>query len=72
MGTILFLIFFPMIIAFILLVVKADKGRDVIVIASAALIAAMSIVVAIQFSAGGGDFCGERRVCKRRSCCRRK
>ena len=53
MGTILFLIFFPMIIAFILLVVKADKGRDVIVIASAAIIAAMSIVVAIQFSAGG-------------------
>lgn len=56
MGTILFLIFFPMIIAFILLVVKADKGRDVIVIASAAIIAAMSIVVAIQFSAGGGEF----------------
>ena len=56
MGTILFLIFFPMVIAFILLVVKADKGRDVIVIGSAAIIAIMSIVVAIQYAAGGGEF----------------
>ncbi|MCF0144204.1 MAG: NADH-quinone oxidoreductase subunit L [Firmicutes bacterium] len=56
MGTILFLIFFPMIIAFILLVVKADKGRDVIVVASSILIAAASIIVAIQFTAGGGDY----------------
>lgn len=56
MGTICFLIFFPMIIAFILLVVKADKGRDVIVIGSSAIIAIMSIVVAIQYAAGGGEF----------------
>lgn len=56
MGTILFLIFFPMVIAFILLVCKADKARDVIVIASAAIIAAMSIVVAIRFLSGGGEF----------------
>ncbi len=56
MGTILFLIFFPMVIAFILLVVKADKGRDVIVIGSAAIIAIMSIVVAIQYAGGGGEF----------------
>ena len=32
MGTIVFLILFPMIVAFILLVVKGDKARDVIVI----------------------------------------
>ncbi len=53
MGTILFLILFPMVIAFILLVAKSDKARDVIVIGSAAIIAAMSIVVAILFGAGG-------------------
>ena len=56
MGTIVFLILFPMIVAFILLVVKGDKGRDVIVIGASAIIAAMSIVVAIQFASGGGDF----------------
>ncbi|MGN0694630.1 MAG: NADH-quinone oxidoreductase subunit L [Lentihominibacter sp.] len=53
MGTILFLILFPMVIAFILLVAKSDKARDVIVIGAAAIIAAMSIVVAILFGAGG-------------------
>ncbi|MDY2920447.1 MAG: proton-conducting transporter membrane subunit [Lentihominibacter sp.] len=42
-----------MVIAFILLVAKSDKARDVIVIGSAAIIAAMSIVVAILFGAGG-------------------
>ena len=56
MGTILFLIFFPMVIAFILLVAKADKARDIIVVASAAIIAAMSIVVAIQYARGGAEF----------------
>ena len=56
MGTILFLIIFPMVVAFILLVAKADKARDVIVVASAAIIAAMSIVVAIQYARGGSEF----------------
>ena len=56
MGTIVFLILFPMVVAFILLVVKGDKGRDVIVIGASAIIAAMSIVVAIQFASGGGDY----------------
>ena len=56
MGTIVFLILFPMIVAFILLVVKGDKARDVIVIGASAIIAAASIVVAVQFAAGGGDF----------------
>ena len=55
MGTILFLIFFPMVIAFILLVAKADKVRDIIVVASAIIMAAMSIYVAIQHF-GGGEF----------------
>lgn len=53
MGTILFLILFPMVIAFILLVAKSDKARDVIVIGAAAIIAAMSIVVAVLFAGGG-------------------
>ena len=56
MGTILFMILFPMVIAFILLVAKSDKARDVIVIGAAAVIAAMSIVVAILFAAGGIEY----------------
>ena len=56
MGTIVFLILFPMIVAFALLLIKNDKGRDVVVIGASIIIAAMSIVVAIQFAAGGGDF----------------
>jgi len=56
MGTILFLIFFPMVIAFILLVAKADKARDVLVIGSTIVMAAMSIVVAIQFAREGAEF----------------
>ena len=56
MGTIIFLILFPMVIAFILLFAKADKARDVIVIASAIIIAAMSIVVTVQYARGGSEF----------------
>ncbi|MCI5535608.1 MAG: proton-conducting transporter membrane subunit [Lentihominibacter sp.] len=55
MGTILFLIFFPMIIALILLVAKADKLRDVIVKIAALAMAAVSIVVAVQYFKSGGD-----------------
>lgn len=56
MGTILFLIIFPMVIAFILLVAKADKARDVIVVASTAIIAAVSIIAAVQFFRSGDEF----------------
>ena len=54
MGTILFLIFFPMIIALILLVSKADKVRDIVVKLAALVIAAASIVVAVQYFKNGG------------------
>ncbi|MDO4745771.1 MAG: proton-conducting transporter membrane subunit [Bacillota bacterium] len=55
MGTILFLIFFPMIVALILLVSKEDKVRDVVVKVAAFAIAAVSIVVAVQFFSSGGQ-----------------
>ena len=55
MGTILFLIFFPMIIALILLVSKEDKARDMIVKAAALIIAAVSIVTAVIFFKSGGQ-----------------
>ena len=56
MGTILFLIFFPMIIAFILLAAKNDKARDTIVFIATAVIAAASIVTAFQFFRSSGEF----------------
>ena len=54
MGTILFLIGFPIIIALILLVSKGDKVRDVVVKLAAIVIAAASIVVAVQYFKSGG------------------
>ena len=54
MGTILFLIGFPIIIALILLVSKEDKVRDVVVKLAAIVIAAASIVVAVQYFKSGG------------------
>lgn len=56
MGTILFLIFFPIIIALILLVTKEDRARDVVVKFAAALIAAASIVAAVQFITSGSEY----------------
>ena len=56
MGTITFLIIFPMIIAFILLAAKADKARDMIVYIATAVIAAGSIVAAIQFFRSSGEY----------------
>ena len=56
MGTITFLIIFPMIIAFILLVAKSDKARDMIVYVATAIIAAGSIVAAIQFLRSSGEY----------------
>ena len=56
MGTITFLIIFPMIIAFILLAAKNDKARDMIVYVATAVIAAGSIVAAFQFIRSSGEF----------------
>lgn len=56
MGTILFLIFFPIIIALILLVTKEDRARDIVVKFAAALIAAASIVAAVQFITSGSEY----------------
>ncbi|NLD20026.1 MAG: NADH-quinone oxidoreductase subunit L [Clostridiales bacterium] len=56
MGTILFLIFFPIVVALILLVNKEDKVRDIVVKAAAIAIAAASIVVAVQFFKSGGQY----------------
>ncbi|MDO4545684.1 MAG: proton-conducting transporter membrane subunit [Bacillota bacterium] len=56
MGTILFLIFFPIIIAFILLVSKEDKVRDGVVKIAAAAIAIASVVVAVQFFSSGEKY----------------
>ena len=55
MGTILFLIGFPIIIAVILLVSKEDKVRDVVVKFAALVIAAAAIFVAVQYFRSGGD-----------------
>ena len=55
MGTILFLIGFPIIIAVILLVSKEDKVRDVVVKFAALVIAAAAIFVAVQYFKSGGD-----------------
>ena len=56
MGTITFLIFFPMIIAFVLLAARSDKARDMIVYISTAVIAGVSIVCAIQYFNSEGEF----------------
>lgn len=49
MGTIFFLILFPILAAILLLVLKADVARDIVVKVSAALIAAGSIYLAVQY-----------------------
>ena len=56
MGTILFLIIFPMIIAFVLLAARSDKARDLIVYIAAAVIAVGSIVCAIQYLASDVEY----------------
>lgn len=55
MGTIFFLILFPLVVAFVLLVVKADAARDVIVKFAAIVIAAGSIYLAVQYFRNGGQ-----------------
>ncbi len=44
-----FLILFPLVVAALLLVIRGDTPRNVIVVASAAVIAAASIALAVQF-----------------------
>ncbi len=57
MSTILFLIGFPLLVAIVLLVLKEERARDVVVKVSAAVIAAASIyLVATNVSSGGEYF----------------
>ncbi|MCQ4635485.1 NADH-quinone oxidoreductase subunit L [Anaerovorax odorimutans] len=56
MGTIFFLILFPLVVAFVLLVVKADAARGVIVKLAALVIAAASIYLAVQYFQGGDRY----------------
>jgi ech hydrogenase subunit A len=57
MGTIIFLILFPLVVAVALLILKTDKPRDIIVKCGAAIIAVASVILVIQnFSNGGQSF----------------
>lgn len=57
MSTIIFLIGFPLIVAIVLLLLKADAARDIIVKVAAAIIAAASIYLVVQhFGSGGKTF----------------
>ena len=53
MGTIFFLILFPLLGALVLLIVKADKARDPVVIAASVIIAAVSIYCAATYLGDG-------------------
>ena len=52
MSTILFLVIFPLIVALALLVLKADAGRDIVVVGSSVIIAAASIFLCWQYFGG--------------------
>ena len=57
MSTIIFLIGFPLIVAILLLLLKAEGARDIIVKVAAAIIAAASIYLVVQhFGSGGKTF----------------
>lgn len=56
MGTIFFLILFPLVVAFVLLVVKADAARGAIVKFAAIVIAAGSIFLAVQYFRTGDQY----------------
>ena len=56
MSTIFFLIAFSLIVAIALLVLKTDAVRDIIVKIAAAIIAAGSIYLAVQYFGTGGQF----------------
>lgn len=57
MSTIIFLIGFPLIVAVVLLLLKADVARDIVVKVSAVVIAAASIYLVVEhFGSGGQSF----------------
>lgn len=56
LSTITFLILFPLIAAFALLVLKTDAARGIIVKFSATVIAVASIVLAYQYFGSGGQY----------------
>ena len=56
MGTILFLVIFPLIVGLALLVLKTDAGRDVVVTVASVVIAAASIFLCIQYFGKGEIF----------------
>ena len=56
MGTIIFLILFPLVVAVALLILKTDKPRDIIVIGGAAIIAVASVILVIQNFSNGGQY----------------
>lgn len=56
MSTLSYLVLFPLLVAGVLLVVRNDKARGAIVTGSAVLIAAGSIVLAVQCLSQGGQY----------------
>ncbi len=56
MGTIFFLIVFPLVVAVALLVLKTDAVRDILVRLAAVIIGAGSIAVAVQYYGVGSEF----------------
>jgi len=55
MGTIFFLILFPLVVAVALLVLKTDTIRDMLVRLAAIVIGAGSIYLAVQYYGSGGE-----------------
>lgn len=55
MTTLLFLILFPLLIALLLLLIKGDLLRDVVVIGGAGIIAAASLVLGVMYFNSGGE-----------------
>ncbi|MEG0369910.1 MAG: hypothetical protein RR593_07910, partial [Hungatella sp.] len=56
MSTIFFLIGFPLVVAIVLLILKADAARDIIVKVAAAVIAAASIYLVVRNFSSGGEY----------------
>ena len=56
MGTIFFLILFPLVVALVLLVLKADSARNAIVVAASVIIAAVSIFTAVTYLGDGTTY----------------
>jgi ech hydrogenase subunit A len=56
LSTLFFLILFPAVIALVLLVLKTDLARGIVVKAASAVIAAGSIVLAYQYFGSAGEY----------------